>query len=96
MTHLQYNTNIHHSIEQIEIFLTNLKNFYEDKIKSIDKDSSSQESRVSWSLVIRIKERVEESVKELESLANELRAGSLNIPFDIALRGSVYFDNVVL
>ena len=32
MTHLQYNTNIHHSIDQIEIFMSNLKNFYDLKI----------------------------------------------------------------
>ena len=48
------------------------------------------------SLVLRIKERVEDSLKELEIVAEDLKAGIPPSPLDTALRGSVYFDNVIL
>lgn len=47
MTHLQYNMNQHHSIEQVDLFINNLQHFYDNKIMPISQNSSLPEGMVN-------------------------------------------------
>ena len=47
MTHLQYNMNQHHSIEQVGLFINNLQHFYDNKIMPISQNSSLPEGMVN-------------------------------------------------